>query len=541
VSPRGRASRSCLLLGLVWALGCGGADPAPEGARDAGLAPPDASADASADVTAESSPDLGPSAPDLAPPADLMPPADLAAAGDAGPDVAASADLGPVADAAAPADHGVDAGPDLGPPPATRPSDRIAAPRGYALMGGIIHLHSVWSHDACDGRPRPDGVPDAVCQAELRAGLCRTQQDFALLSDHPDAMAETPFDDLFSPAEGDLFVESEGLRALAMACPEGPPVLLFVGAESGDLMPLLLREHAADRSAYSRSDADSLAQVRAAGALAYVAHTEGRSLEELRPLGLDGLELYNLHHNADPRSHMDVILRALPFFDPRPGGPDPDLAILAIQEINEPALAIWHGLLAEGQAVAGVAGTDAHRNVAPLRAAASDGERGDSYRRMMAWFRNYVLVEERSAAGLRAGVAARRMFACFDAFGLPSGFDLRVLGPDGPQGGFGDRVPVAPGQALELAVPQLLDAPSDAPAPRIRARLLRIDAAGVAEVVQSEQPGAVLRRVDPGPGVYRAQVLITPEHLRPRLGPDPDALLREVVWIESNALFLDGE
>ena len=49
-------------------------------------------------------------------------------------------------------------------------------------------------------------------------------------------------------------------------------------------------------------------------------------------------------------------------------------------------------LLGQGRRLFGTAGTDAHQNSLPIEF--RDGERGDSYRRMMSWFSNVALVSD---------------------------------------------------------------------------------------------------------------------------------------------------
>ena len=68
--------------------------------------------------------------------------------------------------------------------------------RGRSVRRGLIHLHSPYSHDACDGEGLPDGAVDAQCLADLRAGLCTTAMDFAYLTDHPAHAAEQDYKDL---------------------------------------------------------------------------------------------------------------------------------------------------------------------------------------------------------------------------------------------------------------------------------------------------------------------------------------------------------
>jgi hypothetical protein len=40
------------------------------------------------------------------------------------------------------------------------------------------------------------------------------------------------------------------------------------------------------------------------------------------------------------------------------------------------------------------------------------------------------------------------------------------------------------------------------------------------------------------PGVYRSEVCILPNHLKPHLGKDPSRFLREVLWIYGNTIYV---
>src|SRR5690349_9097195 len=77
--------------------------------------------------------------------------------------------------------------------PGLPPSSAMGGHRGLVPARGIIHLHSPYSHDACDGNPRGDtglGPVNEDCLADLRAGLCTTRMDFAAVTDHDDSMAD---------------------------------------------------------------------------------------------------------------------------------------------------------------------------------------------------------------------------------------------------------------------------------------------------------------------------------------------------------------
>src|SRR5690606_40586739 len=122
-----------------------------------------------------------------------------------------------------------------------------------------------------------------------------------------------------------------------------------------------------------------------------------------------------------------AIAAAVEFADTNEGGPEPDLALLGFLAPNEPALTRWNELLAGGTKVPATAGSDAHENALPVMLA--DGERGDSYRRVLRWFSNVVLVADpRDPAQIEAALAAGRMFAVFEALGTPDGFRVAAGG-----------------------------------------------------------------------------------------------------------------
>src|SRR5688572_27158987 len=65
--------------------------------------------------------------------------------------------------------------------------------RGFLDRRGIIHAHSVYSHDACDGKPRDEatGAIDAACLEDFRRGLCQTQHDFIMMTEHDESFSRT--------------------------------------------------------------------------------------------------------------------------------------------------------------------------------------------------------------------------------------------------------------------------------------------------------------------------------------------------------------
>lgn len=401
---------------------------------------------------------------------------------------------------------------------------------GRAWRRGIIHLHSHYSHDACDGDPMPGGVPDEACLAHLREGLCRNALDFAMITDHPAHAAEQQWEDLLLSRDGDTVVDGIANR---IACPTGHSVLTMPGIED-ELMPVALNEPVADTPEerdrlYNSTDAEAFDADIAAGATVLQAHTEQQDLDALlerQANGLGGVELFNLHAMVDPdiRSEalglgsFDYITDIGPFVT---GDTDaePDLAFLAFFQEQGVSLAKWDALSTVAHTT-GTAGTDAHENALPNLL--SDGERVDSYRRMMTWFSNIALVEGDGPEDVQAAVTAGKLFVAFEILGTPSGFSVRY--GELEMSGTADI-----GGTLEVTCPTLAaTTPQDGNAPEIVATIFKdgaIWAEGCGEHVVTD------------PGVYRVRVDITPHHLSAYLD-DQQWLVRAYPWIYSNAFRL---
>ncbi len=412
-----------------------------------------------------------------------------------------------------------------------------AGPRGFEVRRTIVHLHSPWSHDACDGDGLPGGAVNEACLQDLRDGLCAARIDAAFLTDHPSHAAFQPFDDVFHHRDGDTWID-EGGRHVAnqIPCDDGHVVRWMPGIED-ELMPIGLEDQVAGADVaendriYNEYTPDAVAAVRAAGATVLVAHTEQRPASDLAPLqdaGLAGVEIFNLHAAFDPDIRAEALgLDPLgwaegiaPFTSPDATG-EPDLFFLGVFEEQGVSIDTWEALLARGPAAA-VAGTDAHQNVLPLRL--RDGERGDSYRRMLRWFSNHVLTTADAPSALEEAVGAGRSFVAIDLLGVPVGFDLHLLagGEVVEMGGEG------PAGELVVACPTLHpDSPRGLGDPEITATVYRNN--------RPWKQGCGTFPTE-GPGTYRARIEIVPRHLEPFLGDDPEPYLRPFPWIWSNAI-----
>ena len=470
---------------------------------------------------------------------------------DSDADVSRSGDVSVDAarDATAP-DVGSDVARDVEMPPPTYVLDRgqpdtttLGNLRGRRWARGIIHAHSVNSHDACDGDPRePDGSPDEDCLSDFRDAVCQTRQDYIFLTEHEESLVFVPWDELLLFRDGDTVVTDDLGRAVAneVACDNGHRALLIPGGELG-IMPIGMPEHLPGTTAeldamYAEQTPARVQSFRDLGAVVLQAHAERRNLDELRAQNLDGFEVYQLHANVAPDIRQewlgldgdDWIPATVPFVQGTGGAVD--LVFLTFVQPNPPSLGHFDALVAEGQHLTGTGGTDCHQNVFNIRAA--DGERFDSYRRMMRWFSNYVLVDDIGVDSVKAAVREGRLAIVFEILGTPQGADLRVESAIG-EVGMGESARTADSPTIVVERPQVLGWP-DVP---VRIELLHIQSSGAVVVAEGSDR---VEFTPTEPGAYRAVVHITPTHLGPHLGEAQKMLAeREYEWIWFNPVYVD--
>ena len=168
----------------------------------------------------------------------------------------------------------------------------------------------------------------------------------------------------------------------------------------------------------------------------------------------------------------------------------------------------------------------------------SDGERGDSYRRMMRWFSNVVLADDPDdPVAIEAAVAAGRFFAAFELFGTPAGFDVVVTGAPSSPIELGGEVVVADNATLEVTLPTVYQRDEILPVPEVTAKILHVDASGTTEVASGSGP--TLTTPLDTIGAYRVEVWITPHHLAPYMGRiGPADTEKAHPWIYANPVYL---
>jgi hypothetical protein len=424
--------------------------------------------------------------------------------------------------------------------------------RGTIDLRGLIHEHSVYSHDACDNKPR-DPTTDAIdeqCFDDFRVGMCAAAHDYIMLSDHGDSFSRTEYPDtlLFRPDRGDVLVErGGGPVANRAACPAGGGTMILAGTETG-FMPVGLEHHAAGDPAsrqtlYGDRSATAIAEFKAAGGVVLVAHTEGydgdaQSIgtpDDLVNLPLDGFEMYNLHANLTLNLSKAVGLLG------QLNQPDQlmqsDLVIMQVFTEDPRYLQTWGTVLSRGARRVTTMATDAHRNSLPMKL--PDGDRIDSYSRMDRWFSNHLLVrpaadgswDDRSLAdALRAG----RLYGAFEFLGYPSGFDFRAEEASAVRE-MGEETSIASATELVASVPTLRGLDPAAAAPEITVKLLYAIEGGWEEITSSTSE---IRRKPTKAGAYRVEVRMVPHHLSSYLHGYADFATKDTVWVYSNPIYV---
>lgn len=415
--------------------------------------------------------------------------------------------------------------------------------RGLREVRGLIHAHSAYSHDACDGKPfDAEGKINAPCVEDFRRDACVVGHEFVFLTDHPTHFGDHPFPDVlhYQPAKGDLLIERGGkVVANRMACADGRSVLLLPGTEGGT-MAIGLDGHiagaAARQQAYGGESAAARAALAAGGARVLAQHTEDWTAAQLGEDGWHGFEMYNLHANMMAR--MKQAGQLIPIIMDETETLAPDLILVPLLWEDPRYLTTWAQVLHAGHRRVTTLGTDCHRNTFTMLM--RDGERVDSYRRMMIWFSNHLLVAPAADGGvddqaLEAALDARRLFGVFEVFGHAEGFDARIERADGTVVEIGGEVAMSAAPVIIADTPRVARLPADVETPQVRTRILQADKDGWIE--RASGSGEVRWPVTAA-GAYRVEVRITPRHLRGWLGSLAEWADQEAPWIYANSFLI---
>jgi hypothetical protein len=421
--------------------------------------------------------------------------------------------------------------------------------RGLLDRRGLIHAHSPHSHDACDGEPiLEDGSYDPVCMDDFRRGVAQSRHDFIFLTDHRDSFDDVEFPEavLFDDARGDEVID-HGEGPVANILGDADRRTLIMGGFEAGTMTVGIDGHVVERESrgdlYGRRDDEALDQLHAGGGIILLQHTEDWSADELANPKVDGFEMYNLHANLFVGLGPALEL-ALRIADGDPGVPHPDAMSLHMISEDERYLQSWATVLSRGIKRITTMGTDCHRNSLP--GLTEDGERIDSYRRMMRMFSNHLLVRPDEDGSwdnrhLKEALRAGRLYGAFELMGYPEGFDY-VAEKTAGVAEMGDEVSLADAPELVVKRPKILHVDPAAPAPEMTLRILKADGSEWTEVASGD---ADLRFTPTEPGAYRAEVRMIPHHMGDHLRADAEFLLERFgpsfdgwVWIYANPIYV---
>jgi hypothetical protein len=314
-------------------------------------------------------------------------------------------------------------------------------------------------------------------------------------------------------------------------CPAVDPVLVMAGTESG-MMPVGLESHVPG-DVYGEVDVATVELYRDHGALTLLAHTEDWSVSQIVDLGVDGFEMYNLHANMIANIGPAAILVQM-LQNGGEGLPYPDLVIFPLWQEDPRYMETWGTVLTMGMRPVTTMGSDAHRNTLPQEL--PDGERIDSFRRMMMWFSNHVLVEgeDWDDRAIKDELRAGRLYGAFEYMGYPEGFDAYAESAAGVVE-LGGEVSLGDAPEIHAVAPVVHRLDPDVTAPEITLHLLQAIDGGFEEVATGD---ATLEFMPDEPGAYRVEVRITPHHLESHLGDYSADAATPRVWIYANPFYV---
>ena len=426
--------------------------------------------------------------------------------------------------------------------------DKQPNARGYTELRGLVHVHSIYSHDACDNAPHDDaGVYNQPCLEDFRRGVCQTGDDFFFLTDHGTSFSTNEFPAvlLHDASRGDVLVERNGAPvANRLACPGTTAApLIMAGTETG-AMPVGLERHvgtpATRGNTYGSRENGALDAFHDVGGVTLVAHTEDWTVQQLIDLHLDGFEMFNLHRNALKNGGVaaDLILNYVDkgLLD---GLMHPDLFLAAFNLDDDTYLTTWGTVLSRGHHRVTTMGSDCHRNTFPQLL--QDGERIDSYRRMMSAFSNHLLVKPKADgswddADLKAALKAGRNFGVFEFLGHAEGFEFVALA-GGATREIGETASLAAGVTLQATLPKVKNLDPAGEQPVLTMNLLRAREGGW-DVVASVTEGTLSFPATQA-GAYRVEVRMVPKHLRAFAGTRKAFFTAERPWVMTSALYVE--
>jgi hypothetical protein len=285
---------------------------------------------------------------------------------------------------------------------------------GYRDFPGVVHVHSLLSHDS-------KGTMDEIVEGAKQAGLA-----FVVMTDHHSPKVyRKGFEGRF---DGILVIRgSEIIKGCYGRTGETCNSLLVLGVkEYIDHKPLTM--------------AQIIDRVKQQGGLAFAAHPKG--FKDWDSPGLDGMEIYDIlddavdHRWRFPKYFLDIWYSFRSY---------PEQVFLSIVDRPDENLKKWDEFSRQKRWV-GLAGNDAHQNIRVL------GRQIDPYGLSFRLVRTHILAAELSEPEVLRALAAGHAYVAFDLLSDATGFGFWA--EDGAfQGIQGDEVGIAPGLRLMIESP----------------------------------------------------------------------------------------
>ncbi|MCX7959552.1 MAG: hypothetical protein N3B13_10950, partial [Deltaproteobacteria bacterium] len=415
-------------------------------------------------------------------------------------------------------------------------TELIDETRGYRIARVIIHAHSVYSHDGCDGNSVENGNPEENCVLQLRDAICKLNLNGIFMTDHAGSLAdEEDFTKLYYPREGDTpVIENEIQTGNQLTCPNGAKPVIMVGSEN-DIMPIGITAHPSSdinerKKIYDSVDETSIDAFRKVNGVVCTAHSEGKEDDYLIGSSLECMEIYNFHVSILSSSGLVVLAD---YMNQPEKMPHPDLAFLAFYEPLKLQLTKWY-TTAEKRNISPIIGTDIHRNV--VKKALSDGERLDSYRRFMRWFTNFLLVKDYKPSEFKKAIKEGRIYVVAEGLGTPNGFDFYAETRNGIAD-TGKTIRKADFKKFVIKIPEVTGIDNEDV--YVKARLFKIKDKSEIEILKPvARSEKKIIEVSDGidEGVYAVQILLTPMHLKRVCKRWASEYIKEFVWIYSNTI-----
>ncbi|MCX7944725.1 MAG: hypothetical protein N2746_09490 [Deltaproteobacteria bacterium] len=415
-------------------------------------------------------------------------------------------------------------------------TDLIEEVRGYKIARVIIHAHSVYSHDGCDGNSVENGNPEEDCVLQLRDAICKLNLNGIFMTDHAGSLAdEEDFRKLYYPREGDTpVIENEIQTGNQINCPNGAKPVIMVGSEN-DIMPIGITAHPSSdinerKKIYGSVDESAIEAFRKVNGVVCTAHSEGKEDNYLIGSSLECMEIYNFHVSVLSSSGLVVLVD---YMNQPERMPHPDLAFLAFYEPLKLQLNKWYTTV-EKRNISPIIGTDIHRNA--VKKVLSDGERLDSYRRFMRWFTNFLLVKDYKPSEFKKAIKDGRIYVVAEGLGTPSGFDFYAETKNGIVD-TGKTIKKADFKKFVIKIPEVTGIENEDI--YVKARLFKIKDKSEIEILKPiARSEKKIIEISEGidVGVYAVQVLLTPMHLKRLCKRWASEYIKEFVWIYSNTI-----